>query len=211
MFKKTFLVIMLITIIVVGITQKDTLIGMIIHGGSPAIIVSILLLTICVFFPVVPFAVSTGIIGAVFGTIQGAVISLSGSMFGTILLFFITRYGFREWAQQKLKKYPKVQEYEEFLNRKSFLAILTARLIPVIPAPVVNIVCGLSNVNWVVFIIASAFGKIPNIFVLSYAGANLHHNKWVSILMYSFYLVIIVIINFILVYRKIPKNMAKTK
>jgi uncharacterized membrane protein YdjX (TVP38/TMEM64 family) len=210
MFKKIFLVFILITVLVVGITQKDTLIEMIQHGGSPAVIFSILMLTICVFFPVVPFAVSTGLIASVFGTIQGAVISLSGSMFGTILLFFFTRYGFREWAQQKLMKYPKVQEYEEYLNCKSFLAILTARLIPVIPAPVVNILCGLSKVNWIVFVIASAFGKIPNILVLSYAGANLQHNKWFSILMYSFYLVIIVIINSVLVYRKMPKDMANT-
>lgn len=206
MFKKIFLVFILIAILIVGITQKDTLVEMIQHGDRPAMIISMMLLFICVFFPVVPFAVSSGMIGAVFGTIQGAVISLSGSMLGTILLFFITRYGFRAWAQHKIKRYPMVQEYDEYLNRRSFLAILIARLIPVIPSQVVNIVCGLSKVNWAVFIIASAIGKIPNILIFSYAGANLHHNKWLSILMYTFYLVIIFIINFILVYRKIAKT-----
>lgn len=206
MFKKIVIVLMLITILVVGMTQKNNLIEMIKHGGSTGIIISLLLLTINVFFPLVPFAVSTSIIGAVFGTINGAVISLSGSMFGTILLFFITRYGFRGWAQQKVKKYPKVQDYEQILNRKSFLTIFIARLIPIIPAPIVNIVCGLSKVNWVVFILASTSGKIPNILVLSYAGANLHHNTWVSILMYAFYFAVILIFNLVWFVRKMPND-----
>src|SRR3954467_6087409 len=160
MLKKIVIVIMLITILVVGMTQKNVLIEMVKDGGSHAILLSILLLTINVFFPLVPFAVSTGIIGAVFGTLQGTVISLSGSMLGTVLLFFVTRYGFRDWAQKKLKKYPKAQQYEEALNRKSFLAILTARLIPIHPAPVVNVVCGLSKVDWIVFFAASVLGKL---------------------------------------------------
>jgi uncharacterized membrane protein YdjX (TVP38/TMEM64 family) len=211
MVKKIFFILILITLIVVGITQKGTLIEMIRHGDSPAIIISLLLLSICVFFPVVPFVVSAGMIGAVFGTMKGAVITFSGSMFGTILLFLITRYSFREWAQQRIKKYPKVQEYEESLKRNSFLTILSARLIPVIPAPAVNIVCGLSKVNWKVFIIASAIGKIPNILILSYAGANLDHNKWFSIMMYASYLFIIFIIDIVFFYPKMPKDIAKIK
>lgn len=211
MFRKIFIVLMIITILIVGITQKDTLIEMIKDGGSRAIFISLLLLIINVFFPVVPFAVSTGIIGAVFGTLLGAAISLSGSMIGTMLLFFITRYGFRDWAGQRLSKYPKVQEFEDILNRRFFVAIFTARLIPIIPAPVVNIICGLSKVYWVVFFIASALGKIPNILVLCYAGANFHHNRWVSILLYAFYFTIILIINLILIYRKMPKGIPKTK
>jgi uncharacterized membrane protein YdjX (TVP38/TMEM64 family) len=208
MFKKIIPVLIIIAILLVGMSQKDVLIETIKHGGSPAIIISILLLSIGVFFPMVPFPVSAGMIGAGFGPIPGAVITLSGSMFGTILLFFTIRYSLREWAQKKLKRYPKIQEYEEYLNRKSFSAIFTARLIPVIPAPAVNIVCGLSKVSWKVFIIASAIGKIPYILVLTYAGANLHNNMWNSVFIYASYLLIMFTVNLIVVNRKNIKRVS---
>jgi uncharacterized membrane protein YdjX (TVP38/TMEM64 family) len=181
MLKKLPLFLILFVVLFVGITQKGALIDMIMQGGAPAVVISLLLLTICVFFPIVPFPVSAGTIGAIFGTIEGTIITLCGSMIGTIILFFTIRYGFREWAQKKLKKYPKIQEYEDYLSRRSFLAILTARLIPIIPAPVINIVCGLSKVDWKIFIIASTIGKVPYMAVLCYAGANLQQNIWYSV------------------------------
>lgn len=109
-------------------------------------------------------------------------------------------------AQQKLMNYPKVQEYEAFLNRNSFLAILTCRLIPIIPAPVVNIVCGLSNVKWLTFFIASSIGKIPNILILSYAGASFSSNKLFSFGLYGGYILIIFLINFVIMYRRMAKE-----
>jgi uncharacterized membrane protein YdjX (TVP38/TMEM64 family) len=121
-------------------------------------------------------------------------------------LFFLSRYGFRDYAQSKLMNYPKVQDYENFLNRNSFVAILTCRLIPIIPAPVVNIICGLSNVNWLIFFTASTIGKIPNILILSYAGASYSSNKLFSFGLYGGYILILILINFVIMYRKMAKE-----
>jgi len=202
MLKKIPLLLILSFVLFVGITQKGTLIDLIMQGGAPAVVISLLLLTLCVFVPLVPFPVSAGMIGAIFGTIDGTIITLCGSMLGTTILFFTVRYGFREWAQKKLKKYPKIREYEEYLSRRSFLAILTARLIPFIPAPVINIICGLSKVDWKIFIIASTIGKVPYMAVLCYAGANLHQNIWYSVFIYVSYLAIILTINLLVMNRK---------
>lgn len=196
----------LLIIIAVGFFQKEELMSLIKAGGSLSILISILLVAICVFFPVIPFPVLAGVIGGVFGTTQGAIISLTGAMIGTMGFFFLSRYGFRDFAQEKLQKYPKVQEYEAFLNRNSFIAILTCRLIPIIPAPVVNIVCGLSKVNWLIFFSASTIGKIPNILILSFAGASFSDNKLLSFGLYGGYLLIIFLINFIYMYRKMSKE-----
>ncbi|MED3561644.1 TVP38/TMEM64 family protein [Bacillus xiapuensis] len=206
MIKKFILVFLLVVIIGIGITEKNTLFLMIIEGGPHAVVFSLLLLSLCVFFPIIPFPVTSGTIGAVFGPLKGSIITLTGSMIGTILLFFLTRYGFRNWAQQKLKRYPKAQAYEKQLKAKAFMTIFIARLIPIIPAPVVNIGCSLSTVNWRVFVIASTIGKIPNILFLCYAGASFQQNMLFSISMYSFYFVIILVINFVLFYRKLPKT-----
>lgn len=203
MSKKIVSVLVLILIIAIGFSEKGILIHLLKQGGPIAVFISMLLVAISVFFPIVPFTVLAGMIGALFGTTKAVFISLTGAMAGTILFFFICRYGFKDWAQNMLKKYPKIQKYEEFLNKKAFLAILTARLIPVIPAPVFNSACGLSKVNWRVFFVASALGKIPNIVILSIAGANVTRNIWFSLGIYGSYLLVIFIISFIIAYRKI--------
>nr|WP_263327559.1 TVP38/TMEM64 family protein [Neobacillus sp. Marseille-Q6967] len=196
----------LIVIIMIGYFQKEELLHFIHAGGPLSIFVSMVLVAICVFFPVIPFPVLAGVIGGVFGITQGAVISLSGAMAGTMGFFFLSRYGFRDYARAKLVKYSKVQEYEALLDRNSFMAILTCRLIPIIPAPVVNIVCGLSRVKWTTFFAASSIGKLPNILILSFAGAAFSDNKWFSIGLYGAYVLIIFFINFVIVYRKMAKE-----
>ncbi|ETI66437.1 TVP38/TMEM64 family protein [Neobacillus vireti] len=206
MFKKFMSISIVLLIIAIGFFQKDELIALIKQGGSLSILLSMLLMAICVFFPIIPFPILAGIIGAVFGLAQGAAISLAGAMIGTMGFFFLSRYGFRDYAQEKLKKYPKVQEYEGYLNRHSFLAILTCRLIPVIPAPVVNLICGLSNARWLTFFTASTIGKIPNILILSFAGASFSSNKMFSFGLYGLYLLIIFLINLVIVYRRARKN-----
>lgn len=197
---------LLLIVISIGFLQKDELLTLIKEGGILSIFISMLFVAICVFFPVIPFPVLAGVIGGVFGTTQGVIISLSGAMAGTMGFFILSRYGFRDYAQSKLMSYPKVQEYEQFLNQNSFAAILTCRLIPIIPAPVVNIICGLSKVNWLTFFTSSTIGKIPNILILSYAGASFSSNKLFSIGLYGAYILILVLINFVIMYRKMAKE-----
>lgn len=196
----------LVLIIVIGFIQKDELLHILKEGGTLSIFISMLLVAICVFFPIIPFTVLAGIIGAVFGITHGAIISLTGAMVGTMAFFFLSRYGFRDFAREKLLKYPKVREYESFFNRNSFVAIITSRLIPVIPAPVVNTICGLSKVRWLTFFSASAIGKIPNILLLSYVGSSFSSNKLYSVGLYGIYIVIVFLINFVIVYRRMSKT-----
>jgi uncharacterized membrane protein YdjX (TVP38/TMEM64 family) len=206
MFKRIVSLSILLVIIAIGLFQKDELLHLVSQGGTISIFISILLVAICVFLPVIPFPILGGMIGAVFGTAQGMVISLSGAMVGTMAFFFLCRYGFREFAQEKLRRNLKVQKYDAFLNRNSFTAILTCRLIPIIPAPVVNIICGLSHVRWLTFFIASIIGKLPNILLLSYVGATFSNNKLFSFGLYGIYLLIIFLINLGIVYRRSAKK-----
>jgi uncharacterized membrane protein YdjX (TVP38/TMEM64 family) len=193
-------------VITIAILQRDDLLTLIKEGGILSIFISMLFVAICVFFPVIPFPVLAGVIGGVFGTTQGGIVSLTGAMAGTMGFFLLSRYGFRDYAQSKLMNYPKVQDYENFLNRNSFVAILTCRLVPIIPAPVVNIICGLSNVNWLIFFTASTIGKIPNILILSYAGASYSSNKLFSFGLYGGFILILILINFVIMYRKMAKE-----
>lgn len=204
--KRVLSLLLLLIVVAIGFYQKDELLTLIKDGGILSIFISMLFVAICVFFPVIPFPILAGVIGGVFGTTLGVLVSLTGAMAGTMAFFYLCRYGFRDYAQSKLMKYPKVQEYEEFLNRNSFVAVLTCRLIPIIPAPVVNIICGLSKVNGLIFFTASTIGKIPNILILSFAGASFSSNKLFSFGLYGGYILILFLINFVILYRKMAKE-----
>lgn len=205
MAKKVFTIGILAIIIAIGFYQKNELLFLIKEGGILSVFISMLFVAICVFFPIIPFTVLGGIIGAIFGISEGALISLTGAMAGTMCFFFLTRYGFRDLAQKLLSKHPKAQEYENFFNRNSFNTILTLRLIPVIPAPLMNAACGLSKVNWLTFFVASTLGKIPNIVLLSFVGASFSKNRLLAFGIYGVYLVIIILINSFIVYRRMSK------
>ncbi|WNS79991.1 VTT domain-containing protein [Domibacillus sp. DTU_2020_1001157_1_SI_ALB_TIR_016] len=205
MIKRIVSIAVLAGILLLGITQKEGLLAIVNEGGTYAVLVSMLLVAICVFVPIVPFPVLAGLIGGIFGTAEGVLVTLSGSMIGTMLFFYIARYGFKEWAQAKLDRYPQVKDYEDKLHKNAFLAILLVRLVPVVPSPVVNIVCGLSRVNGFVFLIASAIGKLPNILLLSFAGASFAENKWFSFGLYGVYVLIIMAVNYVIVYKRMNK------
>ena len=206
MYKKIVTIGVFLLIALLGYSQKDLLLHIIKEGGTVSIFIGMLLVAITVFFPVVPFPVLAGVIGAVFGAPQGMVISLTGAMAGTMVFFFLSRYGFRDFAQEKLQRYPKVQEFEELLTRNSFIAVLTSRVIPVIPSPVVNLLCGLSHIKWYIFFVASTLGKIPNILILSFAGASFNQNKLFSFGLYGAYMLVIFIIYIVIVYRRMDKG-----
>jgi uncharacterized membrane protein YdjX (TVP38/TMEM64 family) len=206
MFKKVISIGIFVLVIVLGYTQKDVWIHWMKEGGMLAVSVSLLLVAIDVFFPVIPFAILAGTIGSIYGVWQGTSITLTGAMFGTMILFFLARYGFRDWALSYVNKHPKVNEYKLSFEKNSFLAIFLSRAIPVVPSFVVNTVCGLSNVRWTTFFWASLLGKIPNNLVVNFAGANFGQNKWLSFVVYGIYTLIIFAVNYVIVYKRMAKS-----
>lgn len=100
MLKKTLGIILIIAVIAVGFYQKEAWLDAIKAGGLISVLCSMLLIAADVFFPIVPFAIIAALNGAVFGIANGVWITLAGSMLGTILLFFLARYSFRDWARK---------------------------------------------------------------------------------------------------------------
>ncbi|MCY8725472.1 TVP38/TMEM64 family protein [Bacillus inaquosorum] len=194
MLKKILGIIIIITIIAVGFFQKEAWLDAIKAGGMFSVLFSMLLIA------AVPFALVAALNGAVFGMANGIWITLTGSMLGTMMLFFLARYSLRDWARKKVQAYPAIQSYEASFHKNAFTAVLLGRLIPVIPSLVMNVICGLSQVRWHVFFFASFIGKIPNIVVVTIAGANFTSNKLLSFSIYGAYILIIMLI----IYKKFP-------
>lgn len=206
MARRIFTILLFVAIVGLGYLYQDQLVEWIKGGGQTAVVVSIVFVAILVFFPVMPFVVVAGIIGAVFGTWIGSLISLSGALLGAVVMFLMARYGFRDWAQRMLQKYPKVKEYESYFEKNAFLGILFVRIVPVVPSPAVNILSGISRVSVVTFFLATLLGKIPSIVIFTFAGSNFGDNKTGSFITYGVYFVAIMIATSYVMYKRQQKN-----
>lgn len=129
--------------------------------------------TIMALFPVIPYPLVGGVIGAAYGPVAGGLITWLGSTAASILMFLFVRYGFQEWGNRILNRYERIGKLTGMFERNAFLTIAFARCIPIVPSIVVNVYCALSRVSFLTYAIASALGKIPAMLLFAVVGDNL--------------------------------------
>lgn len=120
MFKKTFVFLVFAALIVISFWKKDAWIDIIKEGKTISFLISIMLIVIVGNFPIIPFILAVGIIGAVFGIVNGALITLIGVNVGTLIIFFLTRYSFQSWARKKLNNYRGIRNYDNYFAENTF-------------------------------------------------------------------------------------------
>ncbi|MCP8615767.1 TVP38/TMEM64 family protein [Salirhabdus salicampi] len=200
--KKWISIIIYAVIVLSFVLTKDTLLFTIHSGNDLAIYISIFFFSLLVFFPIVPFIVATGIVGSLFGVVTGTLIIFTGVMTGTMTMFFMARYGFRDFMRNFLNKYEKAKHYDTLFQEHAFITILGVRIFPILPSPVVNIMCGSTNVNWVMFTIATSFGILPRIIIFTLAGYQTTESITGSLLLYGAYFLIVTIV----IYNKVKRK-----
>ncbi|MBX4150433.1 TVP38/TMEM64 family protein [Paenibacillus lautus] len=128
---------------------------------------------IMALFPVIPYPVVGGVIGAALGPVIGGIVTWVGSTAASILMFIFIRYGFQEWGDRVLYRYNRLGKVTTMFERNAFMTILFTRLIPFIPSIVINVYAALSKVTFSSYSIASALGKIPAMLLFSMVGDHL--------------------------------------
>ena len=115
--------------------------------------------------------------GYAFGPVWGTILSMAGSVLGTMIVFFLVRrYGIRI-VEKFLPK--KDQEHKRLLERKNAAgALILLYLIPGSPKDVLSYLAGMTKVNPVVWFAVSAFGRIPGILSSSFSGHALSHRDY---------------------------------
>ena len=125
-----------------------------------AVVISILLQVIIAVLGVVPSIFITTANVAVFGTLNGFILSMIGEVLGAQVTFYLYRYGFK----QPLKKHMTNCWFERlFHHRKEvgYAIILQGRLIPFIPSGLVTFYASVSSISALHFFLASTLGKFP--------------------------------------------------
>ena len=110
-----------------------------------------------------------------FGFLIGFLISWSAAIVGCILSYFLFKYLF----SKKLDKYiskkdlTKVDKLSKTIKNISFPNLVLIIALPFSPAFLINIVCGLTNVNFKKFFIALLIGKLSIIYFWGFIGTSL--------------------------------------
>ncbi|MGY6632775.1 MAG: TVP38/TMEM64 family protein [Alkalilacustris sp.] len=132
-----------------------------------------------VYVGIVLFAIPGALVasltgGFLFGLFPGVAFNVISATVGSILIFLAVRWGIgaRLAARMEVSE-GRMQRLRKAVDENAFSALLTLRLIPVIPFFATNIAAALVGMRLAPFAAATAVGVIPGGFVYTWVGAGL--------------------------------------
>ncbi len=120
------------------------------------------------FFPF-PLVAAAG--GVLFGTLAGTLLSLLGAATGALLAFLIARHVAHGPVQALVGD--RLRGVQDAIERRGFVAVLYARIVPGVPRDLANYAFGLTRVGVGAFSGATVLGTAPRAFAYSALGGSL--------------------------------------
>ncbi|HWO76439.1 MAG TPA: TVP38/TMEM64 family protein [Bacillus sp. (in: firmicutes)] len=157
--------------------------------------------------PIVPFTIFAGMMGVKYGVWIGGLINWFGNVGAAVIFFLLARYFFVYGFKQYISRFKSYQKWNDIVNKNSFITVLFARLIFIVPAPVINIGSGLSSMPFKIYFLATAIGEIPSMIVYAFLGNQLFTS--VQTFMYSLSLYLGFVLVIWLIYRRWVKQKSK--
>ena len=128
-----------------------------------------------------------------------------GATLGATLAFLIARYFARSFFEDIVeRKYPKIRDYDEKLEKNGFMTVLIFRLIPLFPFNGLNFALGLTKVKTRDYFLATLIGIIPGTFAYVYLGNSIAEMNYTNII-YAIVLIVILSLSF-KIYNSRKKN-----
>lgn len=140
-------------------------------GPNPALVAAGA--TLMALFPVIPYPIVGGVLGAAYGPGAGGIITWIGSTAASLFMFILLRYVLSSLGERLLRGRKGVGPVIELVERNAFLAILFARMIPFVPSIIINACAAVTRVSFGVYALASALGKIPAMLLFVVIGDSL--------------------------------------
>ncbi|TCP54395.1 putative membrane protein YdjX (TVP38/TMEM64 family) [Tumebacillus sp. BK434] len=197
--KLAILLIVVLLVVLVVVYQHD--LSDLFSGAKDEPLAVFLIAVLFALVPAVPFGLVGALIGAMYGTLLGGLLTWGASTTAALLMFLFARYVFAEQAGKWLHRYEKIERFTRLFARNAFLAILFARLIPIIPAVAVNVYSAIARVPLRVYLGATALGKLPTMIVFVTMGEQAMSSWQNLMLVVLFYAVFLGIVS--LIYKKV--------
>lgn len=170
--KKWYTICLYLVLIGTVYKYKDEILHWMQYGDAPVLLIFAAALGF-IIVPVIPYKIVIGMLGFMYGPLIGALISWAAASVASVIVFGLTRYLFQKQGRAYLSKYKKLEKLQAAIEKSPFLTILLARLIPVIPQAVVNVIPAITSIPIITFAVASALGKIPAMLLFAFIGSNL--------------------------------------
>jgi uncharacterized membrane protein YdjX (TVP38/TMEM64 family) len=118
-----------------------------------------------------PGFVLTAAGGAAFGVVAGTALALVGATLGAFGAFAVGRRLGRTEVEKIAGR--RMGRLDEWMAQRGFLAVLYARLLPVLPFNALNYVAGVTTVRARDYGLATAIGIVPGTFAYAALGSSL--------------------------------------
>jgi uncharacterized membrane protein YdjX (TVP38/TMEM64 family) len=105
--------------------------------------------------------------GAVFGMVEGTVLSMVGALLGGTCAFLVARYFARDLVARRVAAHPALAAIDRTIGEDGMKLVFLVRLASVVPFVLTNYALGVTRVRFRDFVIGSA-GLVPT--VLTYAA-----------------------------------------
>jgi uncharacterized membrane protein YdjX (TVP38/TMEM64 family) len=186
--KKWLIVIPYLLIILISYHYKDALIQWI-KSEDPSLLPYMVVLSVFIaVFPVVPFSLFAGVMGVKYGPIVGGLINWLGSVTAAALFFILTRNAYAVFLRNYISRFKGLNKFNQLIEQNSFLAVFFARVIHIVPTPVINIYSGISTMTLSTFLMATVLGQMPGMFLYAYIGDQIFAAPKNILIGVSFYL-----------------------
>ena len=125
----------------------------------------------------VPKNVVTVLAGGLFGFLPGALLAWLGAMLGALAAFGIARWLGRDGVDALLRG--RLRQVDATLHDRGLVAVLTVRLVPVLPFTVINYGAGVTGVTLGDYVLGTALGMLPGTLAYAAVGACGMTRPWV--------------------------------
>jgi uncharacterized membrane protein YdjX (TVP38/TMEM64 family) len=147
-----------------------------IRGAGPLGLITLLslLMVQCVVAPL-PSEPLMMAAGFVYGAAGGFLIAWTGVVCGAVMCFFLARSFGRPFVERfvSVRSLAILDAFGEGSARvATFVAVLSLRLFAFMAFDVLSYACGLISFPFRWFLLATAIGAVPKVFVFTYFGAN---------------------------------------
>lgn len=111
--------------------------------------------------------------GYLFGPVWGAGLVFVAATGGAVAVFLLARTAWGGAGGARMESLPGIAALTDGLRDHAFSTLLAARLLPVLPFWVVNLIPALIGVRLRVFVVATALGIVPGTLIYVSLGAGL--------------------------------------
>lgn len=162
--------------------NTDTFRDFILSYGNKGTLVFVGFQIIQILIPVIPGEVVQIAGGYVYGTLIGSINVVIGTIIGTVMAFYASRY--IGYPIVKIFVRPaKIEKYKAILNTsKVEMIIFIMMLIPGFPKDMLVYMAGLTPIRSIRFIVISVAARLPGQIGCAFIGANIHQKDYTTVL-----------------------------